>query len=125
MGQKKEFCRYDFCCLLNEKKKNKEKYDKMVNDITELLGKDNIEKIEERRDLEPSHEVKNVVNGTYVTIIFNAERKTAKELNEKIVKVLQKQGNFLNRSLLINLTDEKKIKIRKIIQEKKKNVEQN
>lgn len=48
MTKKKTNCHYELLCLLNEKEKNQEKYEKMMNNMKELLGKENIEKIEEK-----------------------------------------------------------------------------
>lgn len=49
MTKKKENCRYELLCLLNEKNnKNKKKYEKLINNIEELIGKENVEKIEEK-----------------------------------------------------------------------------
>ncbi|MEG7979139.1 MAG: hypothetical protein NY202_04540 [Mollicutes bacterium UO1] len=48
MTKKKVNCHYELLCLLNEKEKNKEKYEKMINNIEGILGKENIEKVEEK-----------------------------------------------------------------------------
>ena len=48
MTKKKENCHYELLCLFNEKEKNQEKYKKIINSMEELLGKENIEKIEEK-----------------------------------------------------------------------------
>ena len=48
MTKKKVNCPYELLCLLNEKEKNKEKYEKMVKNMEELLGKENIKKVEEK-----------------------------------------------------------------------------
>ena len=48
MTKKKVNCSYELLCLLNEKEKNKERYEKMVKNMEELLGKENIEKVEEK-----------------------------------------------------------------------------
>ena len=46
MTKKKVSCHYELLCLLNEKEKNKEKYEKMIKNMEEFLGKENLEKIE-------------------------------------------------------------------------------
>jgi hypothetical protein len=48
MTKKKVNCHYELLCLLNEKEKNKEKYEKMINNIETLLGKENIVKVEKK-----------------------------------------------------------------------------
>jgi len=48
MTKRKVNCHYELLCLLNEKEKNKEKYEKMVKNMEELLGKENIKKVEEK-----------------------------------------------------------------------------
>ena len=48
MTKKKVNCHYELLCLLNEKEKNKEKYEKIINNIKDFLGKENIEKVEEK-----------------------------------------------------------------------------
>ena len=48
MTKKKQNCHYELLCLLNEKEKNQEKYKKMIEDIEKMLGKDSLEKIEEK-----------------------------------------------------------------------------
>jgi hypothetical protein len=46
MTKKKVNCHYELLCLLNEKEKNKEKYEKMMKSMEEFLGKENLEKVE-------------------------------------------------------------------------------
>ena len=46
MTKKKANCHYELLCLFNEKEKNKEKYEKMIKNMEEFLGKENLEKIE-------------------------------------------------------------------------------
>jgi hypothetical protein len=48
MTKRKENCCYELLFLLNDKEKKQEKYKKMIEDIEKLLGKENIEKIEEK-----------------------------------------------------------------------------
>jgi len=48
MTKKKVNCSYELLCLLSEKEKNKERYEKMVKNMEELLGKENIKKVEEK-----------------------------------------------------------------------------
>ena len=48
MTKKKATCRYELLCLLNEKNKNQDKYEKMINNMENLIGKENVEKIEEK-----------------------------------------------------------------------------
>jgi hypothetical protein len=48
MTKKKMDCRYELLCLLNERKKNEEKYKRLIENMEVLLGKENIEKIEEK-----------------------------------------------------------------------------
>lgn len=48
MTKKKKNCHYELLCLLNEKEKNQEKYKQMIESIEKILGKDKLEKIEEK-----------------------------------------------------------------------------
>jgi len=48
MTRKKQNCHYELLCLLNEKEKNQEKHKHMIEGIEKVLGKDNLEKIEEK-----------------------------------------------------------------------------
>lgn len=48
MTKRKENCRYELLFLLNDKEKKQEKYEKMMKDMEQLLGKENIEKVEEK-----------------------------------------------------------------------------
>jgi hypothetical protein len=48
MTKKKVNCHYELLCLLNEKEKNVKKYEKMIKNTEELLGKENIVKVEEK-----------------------------------------------------------------------------
>ena len=36
MTKKKENCRYELLCLINERDKNKEKYEKMISEVEDL-----------------------------------------------------------------------------------------
>ena len=49
MPRKKQNCHYELLCLLNEKEKNQAKHKQMLESIEEVLGKDNLEKIEEKK----------------------------------------------------------------------------
>jgi hypothetical protein len=48
MTKRKINCHYELLFLLNEKEKNMKKYEKMIKDMEELLGKENIVKVEEK-----------------------------------------------------------------------------
>jgi hypothetical protein len=48
MTKKKEICRYELLCLLNDKEKKEEKYEKMIENIKNLLGEKSITKVEEK-----------------------------------------------------------------------------
>ena len=109
MTKKKVNCRYELLCLLNEKEKNQEKYEKMIGGIENLLGKDNIEKIEEK-DWKPVYRISQVVTSNYLLIYFKSERQKAKELEKSVLQSVS--NNFLNRYLLLNLTDEPRNKIK-------------
>jgi ribosomal protein S6 len=109
MTKKKVNCSYELLCLLNEKEKNKEKYEKMVKNMEELLGKENIKKVEEK-DWKPVYKINKLKEGKYLLIYFNSERQKAKELEKNILQTAPKE--FLNRYLLINLADEKRNKIK-------------
>src|SRR3954451_1801307 len=110
MTKKKATCRYELLCLLNDKSKNQDKYEKMINNMENLLGKENIEKVEERKDLKPVYEISNLKAGNYVLVYFNSTRTKAQQLEKDILQPLL--GTFLNRHLLLNLENEKKIKIK-------------
>lgn len=82
-----------------------------------LLGKENIEKVEEK-DWKPVYKISKLNESNYVLIHFNSARPQAKELEKNILQTAPKE--FLNRYLLLNLEDEKKNKIKLI----KKDVKQ-
>ena len=90
----------------------------MMKDMENLLGKENIEKIEEKK-WKPVYQISKLVNGNYLLVYFKSPREKAKELEKNILQSAPK--NFLNRYLLINLEDEPKNKIKL----NKKNAEQN
>jgi len=48
MTKKKVNCHYELLCLFNDKEKKKERYEKMIKSMEELLGKENITKVEEK-----------------------------------------------------------------------------
>ena len=110
MTKKKEICRYELLCLLNEKDKNIKKYEKLINSIEKLIGKENVEKIEEK-NWKPVYKISKLNEGNYVLIYFASEREKVGELEKDI---LQSKGfeEFLNRYLLLNLEDEKRNKIK-------------
>jgi len=118
MTRKKQNCHYELLCLLNEKEKNQEKHKHMIDSIEKVLGKDNLEKIEEK-SWKPVYQINQIVTATYLLIYFRAEREKIQELKKDVLQTIPK--NFLNRYLLINLTDESKLKINKY----KKDAEQN
>ena len=109
MTKRKVNCHYELLCVLNEKDKNKEKYEKMINSMESLLGKENIEKVEEK-DWKPVYKISKLGQATYILIYFTSERQKAKELEKNILQTAPK--DFLNRYLLLNLEDEKKNKIK-------------
>ena len=109
MTKKKVNCSYELLCLLNEKEKNKERYEKMVKNMEELLGKENLEKVEVK-DWKSVYKISKLKEGKYLLIYFNSERQKAKELEKNILQTAPKE--FLNRYLLINLADEKRNKIK-------------
>lgn len=121
MTKKKENCHYELLCLLNEKEKNQEKYQQMLENIEKVLGKDNIEKIEEK-NWKPAYRISQVILATYLLVYFKTEREKVQELKKNILRSIPK--SFLNRYLLLNLTDEAKIKINKYKKERE-NAEQN
>jgi ribosomal protein S6 len=118
MTKRKENCHYELLCLLSEKEKNKEKYEKMINNMKDFLGKENIEKVEEK-NWKPVYKISKLGQATYILIYFTSERSKAKELEKNILYTAPK--DFLNRYLLLNLEDEKRNKIKL----KKKDAEQN
>ena len=118
MTKRKENCRYELLCLLNDKEKKQEKYEKMMKDMENLLGKENIEKIEEK-NWKPVYQISQLGVGNYLLVYFKSAREKAKELEKNILQSAPK--NFLNRYLLINLEDEPRNKIKL----NKKDAEQN
>jgi len=48
MTKKKEICRYELLCLLNEKEKNKDKYEKMIANLQKITPEEKLEKMEEK-----------------------------------------------------------------------------
>lgn len=92
----------------------------MLKNMEEFLGKENIEKVEEK-DWKPVYKISKLNEGNYVLIYFTAERPQAKELEKNILQTAPKE--FLNRYLLINLADEKRNKIKLTKKDKDKNVE--
>ena len=109
MTKKKIDCRYELLCLLNDKKKNEEKYKKLIGNMENFLGKKNIEKIEEK-DWKVAFKINKLKDEFYVLINFISKRNKAKELEKDILQSLSK--DFLNRYLLLNLEDEKNLKIK-------------
>ena len=102
MTKKKETCRYELLCLLHQKSKNQDKYEKMIKNLEELLGKENIEKIEEK-DWKPVY----IEEGSYVLINFSSPREKIKQLEKELIKLKSSVETFLDRYLLINLENEK------------------
>jgi len=121
MTRKKQNCNYELLCLLNEKEKNQEKHKQMIESIEKVLGKDNLEKIEEK-NWKPAYRISQITTSTYLLIYFRAEREKVQEIKKHILHTIPK--NFLNRYLLINLTDESKLKINNYKKEKE-DAEQN
>ncbi|WNE41082.1 MAG: hypothetical protein mread185_000539 [Mycoplasmataceae bacterium] len=109
MTKKKMDCRYELLCLLDEKKRNGEKYTKLIANIENFLGKENIEKIEEK-DWKPVFKINKLKDGFYILINFISKRVKVKELEKDILQTTSK--DFLNRYLLLNLEDEKNLKIK-------------
>lgn len=109
MAKKKIDCRYELLCLFDERKKNEEKHNKMIESIEKVLGKENIEKIEEK-DWKPAFKISKLKDGYYVLFNFISKRSKAKELEKEVLQYISK--DFLNRYLLINLEDEKNLKIK-------------
>lgn len=102
-------CRYELLCLLNERKKNEEKYKKLIGNMEGLLGKENIEKVEEK-DWKPAFKINKLKDEFYILINFISKRTKAKELEKNVLQATSK--DFLNRYLLLNLEDEKNLKIK-------------
>ena len=48
MTKRKVNCHYELLCLLNEKEKNKEKYEKIIKSMKDFLGEEKITKVEEK-----------------------------------------------------------------------------
>ena len=48
MTKKKEICKYELLCLLNDKENKQDKYKKMITDMEQLIGKEKILKVEEK-----------------------------------------------------------------------------
>jgi ribosomal protein S6 len=92
----------------------------MIKNTEELLGKENIVKVEEK-DWKPVYKISKLKESKYILIYFNSERPKAKELEKNVLQTAPK--DFLNRYLLINLEDEKRNKIKLI--KKNKDAEQN
>jgi ribosomal protein S6 len=109
MTKKKMDCRYELLCLLNERKKNEEKYKRLIENMEVLLGKENIEKIEEK-DWKPAFKINKLKDEFYILINFISKRTKAKELEKNVLQATSK--DFLNRYLLLNLEDEKNLKIK-------------
>ena len=96
----------------------KNKYEKMITDIENMMGKENV-KVEEKK-WKPVDKVKKLTKGSYTLIYFNSERKKVEELKKNVLQSVPKE--VLNRYKLLNLTDESnKIKLIK----KDKDVKQN
>ena len=84
----------------------KNKYEKMIIDMENIIGKENL-KVEEK-DWKPAYD-----QGNYVLFYFNSAREKAKQLQEKILKSISNK-DLIKRRLLLNLAYEKKNKIKLI-----------
>jgi len=111
MTKKKEVCCYELLCLINEKDKNKERYEKMISKVEDLSV--------EVKDWQPVRKIDQLKNGSYVLFNFTTDRQTAQKLLKEVLQTAPK--SFLKLYLLLNLTDEKKNKIKL----NKKHAEQN
>jgi len=111
MTKKKENCRYELLCLFNERDKNKDKYEKMISKVEDLKV--------EVKDWQPVRKINQLKNGIYVLFNFTTDRQTAQKLLKEVLQTAPK--SFLILYLLINLTDEKRNKIKLI----KKDAQQN
>ena len=106
MTKKKATCHYELLCLLNDKNKNQDKYEKMISDVESLVGKENV-KVEERPDLKPVRKIDGLSLGTYVLINFTTERKIIPELEKNVLSSISIK-EFLKLYILLNLTTESK-----------------
>jgi ribosomal protein S6 len=113
MAKKKDNCRYELLCLINNREKNRERYERMISEINNLVG----EKVEvEEKDFKPAYKINGTGELNYILIKFTSKRLTAKDLDNEILKACPKE--LLNRYMLINLDSEKKNKVKSPIKKK-------
>ena len=92
---------YELLLVLNEKQKNENKYEKMLQEIAERVK---IEKTE-AKDWKTAYPIKQTTYVSYSVITFSSSPAAIPELMNKILKSYPQ--DFLNRYLLINLEREK------------------
>lgn len=101
MENQKALGRYELLLVLNEKQKNKSKYEKMLQALTSQVK---IEKTE-AKDWKTAYPIKQTTQISYNLITFSAPSSTLPHLINKILKPCPKE--LLNRYSLINLDREK------------------
>jgi len=116
MTKKKGICHYELLCLIDKKEKNKDKYEKLINNLQAAVNDQKLEKVEEK-DWKPAYKINQLIEPTYLLIYFSAARKQVKELEKNILQTTDK--DFLNRYQLLNLVNEKRNKIKLKIKDAK------
>nr|CAG8433651.1 12613_t:CDS:2 [Entrophospora candida] len=93
----------------------------MIGDIEGFLGKENIEKIEERPDLKPVRKIDGLSLGNYVLINFTAETKMIPELEKNVKEIEEKKisrtylklevpnPSIINATIILSCTVKKEI----------------
>ncbi|KLL02494.1 MAG: hypothetical protein MRERC_1c093 [Mycoplasmataceae bacterium RC_NB112A] len=102
MVDQKANVHYELLLVLNEKEKNKPKYEKLLQELTSQVK---VEKVEEK-DWKTVYTIKQTTNISYCLITFFSSPSILSSLINKVLKTYPKE--FLNRYLLINLDREKR-----------------
>ena len=98
--EKEKVNHYELLLVLNEKQKNENKYEKMLQELTAQVK---IEKKEEK-DWKTAYPIKRTTNISYVVITFSSLSAAIPDLISKTLKPYS--PDFLNRYLLLNLNRE-------------------
>ena len=103
MTKKKMICQYELLWLGKEK-------DKLINRMENFLGKENIKDITEK-DWKPVYKINQLLGASYWLINFISPRQKIPSLCQNILHITEESSS--SRYNLVNLTDEKRIKMKK------------
>ena len=103
MTKKKMTCQYELLWLGKEK-------DKLINQMENFLGKENITEIKEK-NWKPVYKIYNLLEASYLLINFFSSRQKIIPLLQNVLQSTERSS--FSRYNLVNLTDEKWSKVKR------------